>query len=190
MEKISENEYKSVNWSVCICVCLIKQGGLWRSYDCGSVGSSRGSPAAERETGKRFREGGGKHAWKYHHIVMHHWFPIHHKPVQPVPSSPNPPIQGFTLTHVCVCDFTWVFLEEVQGALELAWRVNEEQQHWNLLRKPSGQTQDGRALGALRTLVRGWEGAAGLVRGLSLLGVGWQREPLLLVGDWNPEKTA
>lgn len=82
-----------------------------------------------------------------------------------------------------VCDFTWVFLEAVQGALELAWRVNAEQQRWNLLRKLSGQTQDGWALAALQTPVRGLEGAGDLVRALSLLGVGWQEALLLLVED-------
>lgn len=91
---------------MCVCVCLVKQGGLWRSYDSGSVGSSRGSSAAETD-----RKGGEKHAWKYHHIVMHHWFPIHHKPVRPVPSSPSPPIQEPTLTRcVCVSVCEWFYL--------------------------------------------------------------------------------
>lgn len=168
-----------------MCVCLVKQGGLWRSYDSGSVGSSRGSSAAEREIGKRFWRGGGKHAWKYHHIVMHHWFPIHHKPEQHIPSSPNPPIQGLTLRQ-CVCDFTWVFLVAVQGALEQAWRVNEAQHH--LLYKESGQTRGETAPVGLQTPVRGWEGAGDRGRVLSLLGVGWQGALLwLLVGDWSPE---
>lgn len=72
------------------------------------------------------------------------------------PAVPIQQSQGLTLRlSARVCDFTWVFLEAGQGALELAWRVNEEQWRWNLLHKLFGQTQDGRALVAPLTLMRG-----------------------------------
>lgn len=170
-----------------MCVCMSSQARRalkvvwqWVGWEQPGVFCCR-----KRDRKEVLERGGGKHAWKYHHIVMHHWFPIHHKPEQHIPSSPNPPIQGLTLRQ-CVCDFTWVFLVAVQGALEQAWRVNEAQHH--LLYKESGQTRGETAPVGLQTPVRGWEGAGDRGRVLSLLGVGWQGALLwLLVGDWSPE---
>ena len=104
----SIRNYKHVN----VCVFLVKQGGLWRTYDSGSVGSSRGSSAAGREGRKRGegreggrgggREGGGnmqgKISWESH-------APVTKSPNaqnNPSPATPKPQVASIKCC-VCVC---------------------------------------------------------------------------------------
>lgn len=89
---------------MCVLCFLVKQGGLWRTYDSGSVGSSRGSSATGREVRERRGRywGGegvnmqGKISWDSHALL-----------------NPKPPKattfhqQHHSHKQQCVCVCTW-----------------------------------------------------------------------------------
>lgn len=138
---------------MCVCVFLVKQGGLWRTYDSGSVGSSRRSSAAGRRGGKNWGRGG-----RERRNMQGKTSSDNHAPMTPKPpkarmysttrhqqsststKAMNEGVRLFVCVCVFVCDITWESLVAVQEARGPALRGWEAQnQSWDRLRRPLAQ---------------------------------------------------
>lgn len=160
---------KSVNRTVCVCVCVSSQAGkalkdVWQWVGWGQPGVFC---CRKRGGGEVLEEGEKKHARQ--NIISHAPIP---KPPQEPEQAVRPIASSLSWRHQSVWDFTWEFLAAAQEALGPVWRGREALDH-------PRELLDETAPAVPRMPVRGWGVEEGLGRGPSLLGAGWQGALLL-----------